>query len=123
MGAAAYAGHLGRVRAQPRTALAGNDAGIQGIQRGRADGHDEILEPRLADARHERNACAILCLPSRFGGGWSKFAMSAAPNPEFLRRAIALATQNVATGAGGPFAALIVRGGAIVAEAVNTGTA
>jgi guanine deaminase len=49
--------------------------------------------------------------------------MSAAPNPEFLRRAIALATQNVAAGAGGPFAALIVRGGAIVAEAVNTVTA
>jgi tRNA(Arg) A34 adenosine deaminase TadA len=45
------------------------------------------------------------------------------PNPEFLRRAIALATQNVLTGAGGPFGALIVRDGAIVAEAVNTVTA
>ncbi|MGA2086055.1 MAG: nucleoside deaminase [Terracidiphilus sp.] len=48
--------------------------------------------------------------------------MPAAPNPEFLRRAIHLATQNVVAGAGGPFAALIVRGGVIVAEAVNTVT-
>jgi len=44
-------------------------------------------------------------------------------NPEFLRRAIRLATQNVLTGAGGPFAALIVRDGQIVAEGVNTVTA
>jgi tRNA(Arg) A34 adenosine deaminase TadA len=44
-------------------------------------------------------------------------------NPEFLRRAIRLAAQNAASGAGGPFAALIVRDGRIVAEAVNTVTA
>lgn len=49
--------------------------------------------------------------------------MSAAPNPEFLRRAIQLANQNVLTGAGGPFAALIARNGQIVAEAANTVTA
>ena len=49
--------------------------------------------------------------------------MDASANPEFLRRAIALATQNVVTGAGGPFGALVVRDGAIVAEAVNTVTA
>jgi tRNA(Arg) A34 adenosine deaminase TadA len=49
--------------------------------------------------------------------------MPAAPNPEFLRRAIQLATRNVLTGAGGPFAALIVRDGQIVAEAANTVTA
>ena len=48
--------------------------------------------------------------------------MSSAPNPEFLRRAIALATQNVASGAGGPFAAVIVRDGEIVGEGVNTVT-
>jgi tRNA(Arg) A34 adenosine deaminase TadA len=47
----------------------------------------------------------------------------AAPNPEFLRRAIQLATRNVATGAGGPFAALVARDGQIVAEAANTVTA
>ena len=49
--------------------------------------------------------------------------MPAAPNPEFLRRAIQLATRNVVTGAGGPFAALIVRDGLIVGEAANTVTA
>ena len=48
--------------------------------------------------------------------------MAGQPNPEFLRRAIYLATQNVLTGAGGPFAALIVRDGSIVAEAANTVT-
>ncbi|MGD0786628.1 MAG: nucleoside deaminase [Terracidiphilus sp.] len=48
--------------------------------------------------------------------------MPAAPNPEFLRRAIQLATRNVLAGAGGPFAALIVRNGKIIAEAANTVT-
>jgi guanine deaminase len=50
-------------------------------------------------------------------------AMQFAPNPEFLRRAIALATENVVSGVGGPFGAVIVRDGQIVAEAVNTVTA
>lgn len=45
------------------------------------------------------------------------------PHPEFLRRAISLATQNVETCAGGPFAAVVVREGGIVAEGVNTVTA
>lgn len=45
------------------------------------------------------------------------------PNPEFLRRAIALATDNVRSGNGGPFAAVIVRDGRIVGEGVNTVTA
>lgn len=49
--------------------------------------------------------------------------MSSLPNPEFLRRAIALATQNVISGKGGPFAAVIVRDGKIVGEGVNTVTA
>jgi tRNA(Arg) A34 adenosine deaminase TadA len=49
--------------------------------------------------------------------------MSRLPNPEFLRRAIALATGNVVSGKGGPFAALIVRDGRIVAEGANTVTA
>jgi guanine deaminase len=52
----------------------------------------------------------------------SKLALSSPPNPEFLRRAIALATQNVVTGAGGPFAAVVVRDGKIVGEGVNTVT-
>ena len=50
-------------------------------------------------------------------------AHPAPPNPEFLRRAIALAIQNVETGGGGPFAAVIVRNGKIVGEGVNTVTA
>jgi len=45
------------------------------------------------------------------------------PNPEFLRRAIALATENVVKGAGGPFAAVVVRDGKIVGEAANSVTA
>lgn len=49
--------------------------------------------------------------------------MPSRPNPEFLRRAIALATENVVSGRGGPFAALIVRDGQVVAEGVNTVTA
>jgi tRNA(Arg) A34 adenosine deaminase TadA len=49
--------------------------------------------------------------------------MSADANSEFLRRAIWLATENVVTGAGGPFGALVVRQGRIVGEGVNTVTA
>jgi tRNA(Arg) A34 adenosine deaminase TadA len=44
------------------------------------------------------------------------------PNPELLRRAIALATENVVSGSGGPFAALVVRDGKIVGEGANTVT-
>lgn len=49
--------------------------------------------------------------------------MRPAPNPEFLRRAIAIATENVLGGKGGPFGAVIVRDGRIVAEGVNAVTA
>jgi tRNA(Arg) A34 adenosine deaminase TadA len=49
--------------------------------------------------------------------------MQAVPNPEFLRRAIALATENVVSGAGGPFGAVIARDGRIAAEGANTVTA
>src|SRR5580658_1625003 len=52
----------------------------------------------------------------------SKLAFSSPPNPEFLRRAIALAIQNVDSGGGGPFAAVVVRDGKIVGEGVNTVT-
>lgn len=48
--------------------------------------------------------------------------MSSQPNPEFLRRAIALATQNVTSGAGGPFGAVIVRNGKIIGEGANSVT-
>jgi guanine deaminase len=49
--------------------------------------------------------------------------MSSVPNPEFLRRAIALATENVKSGRGGPFGAVIVRDGRIVGEGANSVTA
>ncbi len=48
--------------------------------------------------------------------------MSHPPNPAHLRRAIELATQNVLAGTGGPFAALIVRDGEVIAEAANSVT-
>jgi tRNA(Arg) A34 adenosine deaminase TadA len=48
--------------------------------------------------------------------------MPSEANPEFLRHAIQLATQNVVSGKGGPFAAVIVRDGRIVGEGVNTVT-
>ncbi len=38
---------------------------------------------------------------------------------EFMRRAIALALENVRTGTGGPFAALIVKDGRVIAEGTN----
>jgi len=45
------------------------------------------------------------------------------PNPDLLRRAVALATENVVLRSGGPFAALVVRDGKIVGEGVNSVTA
>ena len=45
------------------------------------------------------------------------------PNPEWMRRAIALATENVVSARGGPFGALIVRNGEVVGEGTNIVTA
>lgn len=42
---------------------------------------------------------------------------------EFMRRAIALAMENVRSGAGGPFAAVIVKDGSVLAEGANRVTA
>jgi guanine deaminase len=44
------------------------------------------------------------------------------PNPIYLLRAVELAKQNVLAGTGGPFAALIVRDGQVIAEAANSVT-
>jgi tRNA(Arg) A34 adenosine deaminase TadA len=44
-------------------------------------------------------------------------------NPAFMQRAIALATENVIAGEGGPFGAVIVRDGLIIAEGANMVTA
>jgi guanine deaminase len=49
--------------------------------------------------------------------------MPSEPNPEFLRRVIALATRNVESVAGGPFGAVVARNGKIVSEGVNSVTA
>jgi guanine deaminase len=48
--------------------------------------------------------------------------MTGQPNPDFLRRAIALATENVVSGRGGPFGAVIARSGEIVGEGANSVT-
>ena len=48
--------------------------------------------------------------------------MPTASNDEFMRRAIALATENVKTGRGGPFGAVVVRDGRIVGEGANSVT-
>ena len=40
-------------------------------------------------------------------------------SPEFMKRAIALALENVRSGSGGPFAAVIVKEGLIIAEGTN----
>ena len=45
------------------------------------------------------------------------------PEPRFLRLAVALAAENVRTGLGGPFGAVVVRDGVVVAQAANTVTA
>ena len=45
------------------------------------------------------------------------------PNPEFMKQAIALATENVVSGRGGPFGAVVVRGGKVIATGVNLVTA
>lgn len=44
-------------------------------------------------------------------------------NPIFMEKAIALATENVVSGRGGPFGAVIVRDGEIVATGANSVTA
>jgi tRNA(Arg) A34 adenosine deaminase TadA len=49
--------------------------------------------------------------------------MSIEMHEQFMRRAIALATDNVLTHKGGPFGAVIVKDGQIVGEGVNTVTA
>ncbi len=44
-------------------------------------------------------------------------------NPEFMERAIALAIENVTSGRGGPFGAVIVKDGKVIATGVNQVTA
>ncbi len=44
-------------------------------------------------------------------------------NPEFMQQAIALATENVVSGRGGPFGAVVVRDGEVIATGANQVTA
>jgi len=44
-------------------------------------------------------------------------------SPDLMRRAIALALENVRSGRGGPFAALVAKDGSVVAEGANRVTA
>ena len=44
-------------------------------------------------------------------------------NPEFMQQAIALATENVTSGRGGPFGAVIVKDGKVIATGTNQVTA
>lgn len=48
--------------------------------------------------------------------------MPHSPDPVHLRRAIQLAQENIASGRGGPFAAVIVRDGKVIAEGANSVT-
>ncbi|HEX4037476.1 MAG TPA: nucleoside deaminase [Acidobacteriaceae bacterium] len=48
--------------------------------------------------------------------------MNPAPNPDFMRRAIELASDNVLSGRGGPFGAVVVRDGRILGEGANSVT-
>jgi guanine deaminase len=69
--------------------------------------------PRKADAGREKAGQDLRKDP----------AETQEANPEFLRRAVALATENVVSGRGGPFAAVVVRAGKIVGEGANSVTA
>ena len=44
-------------------------------------------------------------------------------NPEFMQQAIALAVENVTSGRGGPFGAVVVKDGKVIATGVNLVTA
>jgi len=44
-------------------------------------------------------------------------------NPEFMRQAIRLATENVTSGRGGPFGAVVVKDGVVIATGANHVTA
>ena len=48
--------------------------------------------------------------------------MQTVPDPKFMRMAIDLATENVHTGRGGPFGAVVVRDGEVIAAAANSVT-
>src|ERR1700721_1369376 len=62
------------------------------------------------------------CICLRTHQEMESLPMPGQPNPEFLRRAITLATRNVLPASGGPFGAVVVRDGKIVGEGANSVT-
>jgi len=80
------------------------------------------ITPSGVATRVERKACDILSLLSPLREDQIKLLSTRQANPEFLRRAIALATENVTAARGGPFAAVIVRDGRVVGEGANSVT-
>jgi guanine deaminase len=69
-----------------------------------------------------RRPALTVCHTDFVSAFFAKIRMRSQPNSEFLRRAIALATQNVVSGKGGPFGAVIVRGDKIIGEGANSVT-
>jgi guanine deaminase len=69
----------------------------------------------LSDSAHRKNAAL------RFWAGKYnlKHGRTAIMSPDFMRRAIALALENVRSGRGGPFAAVIVKEDRVIAEGTN----
>lgn len=69
------------------------------------------------------NCRLILSRVSPQGKGGRDLPVAGPPHPDFLRRAIALATRNAIESRGGPFGAVIVKDGRIVGEGANAVTA
>jgi tRNA(Arg) A34 adenosine deaminase TadA len=66
--------------------------------------------------------CAWLHYRAQRGTGAILSAMQTVADPKFMRMAIALATENVRSGKGGPFGAVVVRDGEVIAAEANSVT-
>src|SRR5450432_1324222 len=84
-----------------------------GTRTGRSNG-----TARTADLGRAAGRCTILKIQT---GNHRPRPMS--PAVKFMEVAIGLATENVLSGAGGPFGAVVVRDGLIIAQGANEVTA